>query len=385
MKLKNILAITTLTLGTTLSALSQTGHFGEYFTHQCRDTNQVYNYSYIYNPTLNGDSTALAIFTPHSLTGGIDDNFHCGLWYNKTINRWAIYNENTLDSVSLLSGFNVLVPTANGTIFKHTATPSNISGYKTLIDNPATNGKPKALLFISHNWGTSGGVYNNRAVGVYYDQAAAKWGLFNEIQTNFPNGATYNVFVVENPGANAFIHTTGTPSPSTKYLSYLDNPYINENDTAILFVTHNLSPGGITNNKVDTSSVGVAQKSMTWLVYNRDKTVPIDSGTTFNILIANSLPVTGVHNTEATNSRLQVYPNPAAGVLNVEYEVAVTGTVAVKLYSIEGRCVSELTQPYNPSGTFTAQIPLNDLLPGVYLLDVNIAGHKQHRQVVVTK
>lgn len=299
-------------------AFAQTGYFGNYYTHQCRDTSQYGNYTWLYNPAFNGDSNAIIIITPNALISGLDEKFHCGLWYNKNISRWTIFSEQGGgDTMPVFSGFNILQPTANGTTIKHKATALNITGNKTLIDNPATNGKPEALLFISHNWGVSGGVYNNHATGVYYDQAASKWGILNEDLTSFPVNAVYNVFVVETQNPNtAFIHTTGTPSPSARHISYFDYA-ATEDGGAKIFVTHNLSPNGIANNKYDTSTVGVALKSTNWLIYNRSRNA-MDSGSTFNILVANNVP-TAIEQPEAAMPAILLYPNPSTGYLTIAH------------------------------------------------------------------
>lgn len=382
MKMKNILTVITITFLNTVSVLAQTGTYGSYFTHQCRDTNQFMNYTFMYHPLLNGDSTAMAIITPHSISGGVEENFHTGLWYNNNLKRWTIYNEaGSSDTVNLYNGFNVFIPGSGSTVFKHTATVSNVFLTHTIIDNPATNGKPNALLYLSHNWGVSGGVYNNKAVGVFYDDAKQKWGIFNENLTAFPVGAVYNVFVVESSNANAFIHTTGPTPAFNNYLTLLNETQIPSDAT--LFITHNLSPYGVTNNVYNTSPVGVAQKSFDWLITNRDK-APMDSGMAFNIFIADDVVGTGV-NTLGSSKEVKVYPNPASNMLNISYEISGAGTVSINLYAPDGRSVSELRQEIHPAGTFTANVPIQDVAPGIYLLEISTKDYKHRQQVIITK
>jgi hypothetical protein len=354
--------ITTMLVLICASAFSQSGsgYFGNYFFHQCRDTNQVYNYTLINNTNTNNDSNVLAIVTPHSVMAGVDEDFHFGIWYSRSDKKWSIYNENySTDSIDLYNGFNVLVPNNNGTMIKHTATAANIDFNLSLIDNPATNGKPNALLFITHNWGVSGGVYNNHATGVYYSQAQGKWGVYTEDLTEFPVGATYNVFVVDEANANAFIHTSGTPSPSARYVSLLDYPVLQDYPEASLFVTHNLTPGGVTNNLYDTSTVGVAQKGLSWVITNRDRS-QIDSGTTFNVLIANTLPTTGINNMKG-DAAVQVYPNPANNLVTVAHAYNFTATA--QLTNAMGQQVAM----YNLQQG-TTQLDISMLPQGIYQL-----------------
>jgi len=362
---------------------SQTGYFGEYFRHQCRDTNQFHNYTLINNPAINGNPLAHAIFTPYSAMGGIDENYHSGLYYNGAVSKWAIYNENySADTISLYSTFNVLVPTANGASIKHTATALNTTANLTFIDDPSTNNKPNALLYISHNWGASGGVYNNHATGVFYHQASGKWGIFNEDLSAFPVGAVYNVFVVDGPNASAYIHTTGTPSGSVPYVSYLDNPSISTN--SVILVTHNFSPAGVSNGKYDTSTVGVGMKSFSWLIQSMDKTTRIDSGTTFNVLIADNLP-NGVEGFNSIKVHMNIYPNPASSEINIKYENEEAGLVSLKLYNVTGQEISVLQENYQTPGIHYMQLPIGQLTDGMYFITISLNGSIIGKPVIVMK
>lgn len=75
--------------------------------------------------------------------------------------------------------------------FTHTATALNSSNHVTIIDNPATNNNPTAIVIISQFWE---GVYNPHPVGVYY--SAAKWRIFNEDIAAMPLNAEFNVLVI---------------------------------------------------------------------------------------------------------------------------------------------------------------------------------------------
>ncbi len=67
-----------------------------------------------------------------------------------------------------------------GSHFMHTATPSNIFFNYTIIDNPITNNKPSALVFVEQNWNPNdtGGTYNDHHIGVWY--TGGNWSVFNE-------------------------------------------------------------------------------------------------------------------------------------------------------------------------------------------------------------
>jgi hypothetical protein len=84
--------------------------------------------------------------------------------------------------------------------FAHTVTPASkpdpfFPNYS-VIDNPLTNGKPNALLFVTQNWEPND-VYNAHEVGVFYVTGMAKWAIFNEDLAAIPEGSTYNVLVIQ--------------------------------------------------------------------------------------------------------------------------------------------------------------------------------------------
>ena len=90
-------------------------------------------------------------------------------------------------------------------VFVHRATAENISVNSTYLDNPLTNGNPNAVLYVTQDWnpGGSGGTYNNHPIGVWYDAGRKKWAIFNQDRANMPNGAAFNVAVLEElPGAS---------------------------------------------------------------------------------------------------------------------------------------------------------------------------------------
>ena len=84
------------------------------------------------------------------------------------------------------------------TAFKHTATPANkLSLNGTDIDNPAINGNPNALLYVTQVLNPSGIVYNNNPIGVYYNSQRKRWEIFNQASnTPIPNNAQFSVLAL---------------------------------------------------------------------------------------------------------------------------------------------------------------------------------------------
>lgn len=102
-------------LAITTTGFSQTGYFGKFFTHVATAGNQTGNWTNLTHADLDGNSSALAITTQNWSVNSVYNNFNYGLWY--TSSNWAVYNENTSDSIPVGSAYNVLIPSANGTIF----------------------------------------------------------------------------------------------------------------------------------------------------------------------------------------------------------------------------------------------------------------------------
>ena len=85
--------------------------------------------------------------------------------------------------------------------FVHRATPENISANSTYLDDPLTNNNPDAILYVTQNWnpGGNGDTYNDHPVGVWYDSSRQRWAIFNQDREAMPDGAAFNVAVLEEP------------------------------------------------------------------------------------------------------------------------------------------------------------------------------------------
>ena len=84
---------------------------------------------------------------------------------------------------------------------------------------------------------------------------------------------------------------------------------------------------------------------------------------------------------ELSASALNVYPNPTAGMLNVEYTTD-KGTAQVTVLDLSGRVVMTQTQP-SVEGKNTMQLDLSRVAKGAYMLNVQTqSGNNQVRIVV---
>jgi hypothetical protein len=80
-------------------------------------------------------------------------------------------------------------------------------------------------------------------------------------------------------------------------------------------------------------------------------------------------------------SKLNVYPNPTAGVLNVEYTSA-KGTAQITVLDLSGRVVMTQTQA-SVEGQNTMQLDLSKVAKGAYMLNVQTQGNNNQVRVVV--
>jgi hypothetical protein len=173
---------------------------GARFVHTATPANITSHWTEIDNPLSNENPQAIVSVTQNwnpEATGGTYNDHATGVWYNSTTKRWAIFNQ---DKVSMLTNthFNVMVRTPGADTFVHTATPANSAGHRTDIDNPLSNGSPNAIVLVTQNYnpGGGGGVYNDRAIGVWYRSVTQRWAVFNQAITGIPTGASCNVVVI---------------------------------------------------------------------------------------------------------------------------------------------------------------------------------------------
>ena len=175
--------------------------------------------------------------------------------------------------------------------FKHTANASNIHHDFTIIDNPATNNRPNKVLFVSHDYGSSG-PYITGALGVWYKNN--KWIIFNQDRTPMPVGAKFNVLSLTLADRGVFIHTAA-PSTLGGHISVIDNPLTNGRPDAKLIVTQNWGNDGPYNNNPIGVYYGDGGK---WKVFNQNR-VAIPTNAKFNIIVDH--PQTFQHTVTSTS------------------------------------------------------------------------------------
>jgi len=169
------------------------------FVHRATGGNSRGDYTYLSNPSIDGDPNAVILATPALNRGSAGDgpyDHNVGVWYEfEDKKKWAIFNQD-LAAVPAGAAFEVVVPPASER-FVHRAGLLNTVGNATYLDNPLTNGEPDAALSITQNWnpGGGGGVDNDHPVGVLYDEDAGQWLVYNNDDARMPDGAAFNIAV----------------------------------------------------------------------------------------------------------------------------------------------------------------------------------------------
>ena len=172
------------------------------FVHTATDENSRGDYTYLSDPSINGDPNAIVLVEPAPDQGSADEgayNHNIGVWYDFRVDRnsWAIFNQDRA-VVPAGAAFRVVIPPASES-FVHRARRANTVGSITYLDDPLTNGEPDAVLSVTQNWNPGGGVgvYNDHPVGVLYDEDVERWAVYNRDDAPMPYGSAFNVAVSE--------------------------------------------------------------------------------------------------------------------------------------------------------------------------------------------
>ena len=271
------------------------------FVHTSTAANSTQNWTLIDHPLTNNRPDAMLVVTPRCGSSCIWAPHPVGVWYSGNDQKWSIFNEDIAD-MSTGRGFSVHVVTTKPSAFVHGATGGNTTGHVTYIDDPRTNGKPNAIVFVTPNWnpGGLGGTYNTHPIGVWYSTSAKKWSVFNQDFGSMLQGADFNVFVATNERA-AFVHTTEAANMVENF-TLIDHRLTNGNPNAIVLVTANRSPGGYPG-PVHPHQLGVWYDAAAkkWSIFNQD-IYPMRIDDSFNVLIPSVDTSVFVHIARAGNT-----------------------------------------------------------------------------------
>ncbi|TCO09383.1 fasciclin domain-containing protein [Natronoflexus pectinivorans] len=85
---------------------------------------------------------------------------------------------------------------------------------------------------------------------------------------------------------------------------------------------------------------------------------------------------TSIGNVYVGDLRASVFPNPARGQVNIQFELTSAGTVSLELFNVTGQRVGGRTIGNLPSGYNTITESVTDLIPGIYFVVIK-SGQQQ--------
>lgn len=150
--------------------------------HQSNTTNTTYNYTHINHPLANNNPNAKVFVTQRWNYAAANNGYNnraIGVWYNSSVGKWAIYNE---DQASMGIGleFNVLVSNPDSNTETITLSNQGLSSY--------TNSNMISLF--THNYNPNY-TYCNTKWGIFYSVDYYTWGVAsNDLSTA---NLTFNV------------------------------------------------------------------------------------------------------------------------------------------------------------------------------------------------
>jgi len=304
---------------------------GDLFVHTATVGNIVSNRTIIDHASINNNPNAIVLVTQNWNPGGVGgtyNNHAIGVYYSFSAKKWAVFNQD-LAGMPVDAAFNVLIPTTDTAAFLHTATATNSGSNSTFIDHSLTNSNPHAIVLVTQNW-NPGGIYNDHPIGVWYSFSAQKWVIFNQDGADIPIGATFNV-LVPSVDTSVFVHFGRTSNIVTNS-TVIDHPLTNENPNAIILVTQNWNPSGVSGTYND-HPVGVWYSNLAkkWVIFNQDIAgIPVDAA--FNVMILEQGSNVFVHKATAGNTVLNW--------TNIDHA----------LTNLNRSAIVMTTQNYNPGG-----------------------------------
>ena len=160
------------------------------------------NWADIDNVNTNNTANVFVNVTPSWSGSPLPFDTHpVGVWYDGATNKWAVFNEGSMEAIPVGTTFNLLIdtPVVSG-VFLHKANSENTSGNSTTIDNSATNNNVSAIVLVtpSYNPVDVAGTYDDHVLGVAYRNG--KWSIINVDGASMPNTGAFNV-VANNPVA----------------------------------------------------------------------------------------------------------------------------------------------------------------------------------------
>lgn len=172
------------------------------YIHMATAANTPNGVTYLNNQWLNGWPNALVWvtqnFNPNSFSGTYNRS-HVGVWYDNSVGRWAVFNE---DGTAIAPGASFNIVAEAGEQYQHYyVAHASTTNYipRITINSVYSNNYPNAQIFVTPVYnpgGTGFGVINNHALIVRYNASLKTWYIENQDGAFFAPYAAFNVWVV---------------------------------------------------------------------------------------------------------------------------------------------------------------------------------------------
>jgi V8-like Glu-specific endopeptidase len=209
-------------------------------------------------------------------------NHNTGVWFDGS-QKWNVFNQ---DGATMPTGvsFNV----AEGTLNEqglHGGSANFVATGRASGNSLATGvTDPQAILIVTPVWNpppATSGVFNNHPTGVYFD--GTEWRIYNEDGATMPSSAAFFVHVAD-PDDGAFIHFASVANTAEATdTTFMNNPNINAQPNARIFITHNWAPAGVPT--LNVHPTGVWFDGSRWGIFNEDGAA-MPATAAFNVWVA---------------------------------------------------------------------------------------------------
>jgi lysophospholipase L1-like esterase len=103
---------------------------------------------------------------------------------------------------------------------------------------------------------------------------------------------------------------------------------------------------------------------------------------TVNVTINQNVNITQA---ERVDKKINLYPNPANDILNIELLVSKPSQINIKIYNLKGALLIENNQYLPSQGKRTIQLKINGLANGIYLYQINCSGNQYNGKFKILK
>jgi hypothetical protein len=227
------------------------------FVHIASSANTFNNFTQISAPVtlFNSDVLQLGQFGREidgfsSLPAGAAN--HLGMWYANT--QWTIFAQNeVIGAIAPNRKFYALLNLNSNTNLLHISTPANTVANVTELNDPLLNNRPDAIPIVTQRWdpeNDGSGIYNNSAIGVWYNTSSNRWTVFNQapvggLPLSIGASAAFNV-MIPNPLFAVGSHAYRTePLGVSVAIRNLDHPLLNNNACAHPYVSASYNPNNV--------------------------------------------------------------------------------------------------------------------------------------------